>query len=417
MHQSSEHVGLWRHAEFQKLWAAQVVSLAGSQVTLLALPLTATLTLQATAAEMGVLQALNLAPALVIGLAAGVWIDRMRRRPVLIAADLGRAALLATIPLSAYLGELRIEQLYVVALLAGTLTVFFDVAHVSLLPSLVRREHLAEGNGNLEVSRSVAMIAGPGVTGVLVQTVGAPIAIALDALSFVVSAAFLRRIRTPEAPPPPRSQGAGGFWSELAEGLRLVAGKPYLRTMALSLAAYNLFAQWVGALLLLYAIRDLGLAPATIGLILTAGGLSFPIAALFAPRVARRIGLGPAIVWGAGICDAAFLLIPAAALWPGAAVPILIAGQMLTTLTGPVTAINQLSLRQAITPDHLQGRVNGTVRFAALGVGPLGAIMGGLLGNTIGLWPAILLGTIGVQLGFVVFLFSPLRALRELPTR
>jgi MFS family permease len=253
------------------------------------------------------------------------------------------------------------------------------------------------------------------MTGLLVQVVSAPIAIALDTLSFVVSAAFLGLIRIPEVSPAPRHPGAGGFWSELAEGVRVVAREPYLRTMALSLAAYNLFAQWVGALLLLYAIRELGLAPATIGLILTVGGLSFPIAALFAPRIASRIGLGPAIVWAACICDAAFLLIPMAALWPVAAVPILMAGQFVATLTGPVTAINQLSLRQALTPDQLQGRVNGTMRFLALGSGPLGAIVGGLLGGVVGLWPAILLGTLGVQLGFVVFLFSPLRALRELP--
>jgi MFS family permease len=415
MQQSSERVGLWRHAEFQKLWAAQAVSLAGSQVTLLALPLTATLTLQASAAEMGVLQALNLVPVLVVGLAAGVWVDRMRRRPVLIAADFGRAALLATIPLSAYLGLLRIEQLYVVALLAGALTVFFDVAHVSLLPSLVPREQLSDGNSKLEVSRSVAIIVGPGATGLLVQVVTAPIAIALDAVSFVVSAALLMVIRTPETAPQPREHGAGGFWSELAEGLRVVAREPSLRTMALSLGAYNLFAQWVAAVYVLYAIRELNLAPATLGLIFTVGGLTFPISALFAGRVAARVGLGPAITWGAGICDAAFLLIPVAIVWPVAAVPILMAAQLIATLTGPITSINQLSLRQAITPDQLRGRVNGSFRFLALGAGPLGAIVGGLLGGMLGLWPAILLGTLGIQLGFVVFLVSPLRPLKELP--
>jgi MFS family permease len=415
MQRSPKRIGLWHHTEFQKLWSAQMVSLVGSQVTLLALPLTATLTLQASPAEMGVLQALSLVPALVVGLAAGVWIDRTRRRPVLIAADLGRAALLATIPLSAYLGLLRIEQLYVVALLAGVLTVFFDIAHVSLLPSLVPREQLAEGNSKLEVSRSVALIVGPGATGLLVQTIGAPIAIALDALSFVGSAAFLGLIRTPEMPPPPREPGAAGFWSELAAGLRLVAREPYLRTMALSLAAYNLFAQWIGAVYVLYAIRELNLEPATLGLILTVGGFSFPVGALFAARVANRIGLGPAIVWGAGVCDAAFLLIPVSIVWPAAAVPILMAAQLFATLTGPVTAINQLSLRQALTPDQLRGRVNATMRFLALSTGPLGAIVGGLMGSTIGLWPAILLGALGIQLGFVMFLFSPLRKLEVLP--
>src|SRR4051794_33105294 len=176
--QSSRRRDLWRHAEFQKLWAAQAVSLMGSQVTLLALPLTATLTLQASAAQMGVLQALNLVPSLAIGLAAGVWVDRMRRRPVLIAADLGRAVLLGTIPLAAYFGVLRIEQLYVVALLAGCLTVFFDVAQNSLLPSLIPPEQLPDGNSKMETSRSLALIVGPGAAGLLVQAVTAPIAMA-----------------------------------------------------------------------------------------------------------------------------------------------------------------------------------------------------------------------------------------------
>jgi predicted MFS family arabinose efflux permease len=279
----------------------------------------------------------------------------------------------------------------------------------------VPREQLPEGNSKLEASRSLAMIVGPGATGVLVQMLSAPIAILLDALSFVGSAVFLVLIRTPEAPPRQRRPGSPGFWTELVEGLSTVWREPSLRTMVLSLAAYNLFAQWGSAVYVLYAIRELELQPATLGLILTAGGLTFPIGALLAARVASRIGLGPAIVWGAGICDAAFLLIPLAAIVPVAAVPLLMAAQLLATLTGPITSINQSSLRQALTPNHLQGRVNGTWRVIALSAGPLGAIVGGFVGTTLGLWPAVLLGAFGVQLGFVVFLFSPLRRLHELP--
>jgi predicted MFS family arabinose efflux permease len=296
------------------------------------------------------------------------------------------------------------------------LTVCFEIAHLAYLPSLVAREQLADGNAKLEVSRSLAMTVGPGAGGLLVQVLTAPLAILVDALSFLGSAVLLAQIRSGE-PPPDASSATDrpGLRSSLAEGLKLVAGEPSLRTMAASLCVFNLFTQWVGGIYVLYVIRELGLPPAVLGLVYTAGGVAFTVGALLAPMVARRIGIGPAIVWGAGVSDASFLLLPLTAAWPDASAVILTLALVVGTLTGPITAISQLTLRQALTPDRLQGRVNATMRTIAQGAGPLGALAGGLLGEVVGLWPSMLIGVVGIQLGFVILLLSPLRRMDTVP--
>jgi MFS family permease len=404
--------GLWANSEFLKFWAAQAISFFGSQITILALPLTAAVSLQASAAQMGLLRTAEVAPALLIGLFVGAAVDRLRRRPILILADIGRALLLASIPLASYLGSLHMSHLYMVALLSGMLTVCFDVAHMSLLPSLVPRENLVEGNSKLEVSRSIAMIAGPGIAGILVQLFTAAFAIIFDAVSFLGSALFLLLIRTPE---PPRADSAARqhFWADVAEGLQAVWHQPLLRTMALSLCIFNFFYNAIGAAYVLYIVRELGIAPATLGLIYAIGSVGFALGAALAGRAARRFGVGPTIVWGACLSDAAFLLIPLASGQHQAVIPLLIAAQLLATFAGPMTAINQLSLRQAITPDRLLGRVNATMRVIALAAAPVGALLAGLLGGTIGLRPTLAIGALGLQLGFVILLLSPLRTLRE----
>jgi len=402
--------GLWGHAEFRKLWAAQTVSFVGSQVTLLALPLAAVLTLHASSAQMGLLRAVSLAPALLLGLVAGVWVDRVHRRPILILADLGRAVLLGTIPLMAFAGSLSIGYLYLVAVLTGILTTFFDVAQASLLPMLVARERLVEGNSKLEVSRSLAMIVGPGLAGPLVQLVTAPLAIGVDALSFLGSAVFLALMRTPEpAPTPPAEQSS--LWSDMADGLRMVWQHPLLRSMALSLSVYNFFSSLIAAVYVLYVVGQLTLPPTVVGLIYTLGSVSFLIGATGAQRVARRFGVGPTIVWGAGVSDAGALLIPLASGSAVTTVLLLIAAQCVATLAGPITAITQLSLRQAATPDRLQGRVNGAMQAIALGMSPAGALVGGAFGGVLGLHATVLIGAIGMQAGFLVLLLSPLRRL------
>jgi MFS family permease len=403
---------LWSNSGFLKLWAAQTISFFGSQITLLALPLTAAISLEASATQMSMLRTAEVVPALLIGLLAGALIDRLRPRPVLIFADIGRALLLLSIPLASYCGILNLRYLYIVAFLSSVFTVFFDVAHMSLLPRLVPREHLVEGNSKLEVSRSVAMIAGPGMAGILIQLVTAAGALIVDALSFLGSALFLLLLRKPESPVV-RLATQQRLWADVSEGLHTVWRHQLLRTMALSLCAFNCFYHLIGAVYVLYLVRELQIGPATLGLIYTIGSVGFALGAALAGRAARRFGVGPTIVWGACVSDAAFLLIPLASGQHRGIVPLLIAAQFLATVAGPMTAINQLSLRQAITPEQMMGRVNATTRVIALGAAPVGALLAGVLGATLGLRPTLLIGALGIQLGFVILLLSPLRTLRE----
>ena len=402
---------LWRNESFLRLWGAQTVSLLGSQVTLLAVPLIAVVTLDASPFAVGILAASTTLPAPLFGLLAGVWTDRLRRRPILIATDLGRALALATIPLALWLDTLNIAFLCIVSFTLGLLGVWFDIAHPSLLPSLVRREQLVDANGKLEVSRSGALIAGPGLAGLLIQALTAPVAIIVDAVSYLLSAALLVGM-SPEAVPV-RSDAKRSVWAEARQGIMLVRENRLLATMALSLSVYNLFSSMVNTLLILFAVRQLGLDAAELGIVFALGSAGFPIGAAAAARVARRIGVGPAIVWGAVISDLAVLLVPLAGLVPGAALPLLVASRVIATLTGPVTAINQLSLRQRLTPDHLLGRVNATMLVLALGLVPVGSVLAGALAERIGLQATVLLAAIGVQMGFVILLRSPIRALED----
>lgn len=402
---------LWRNESFLRLWGAQTISLLGSQITLLAVPLIAVVTLDASPLAVGLLAASTTLPAPLFGLLAGVWTDRLRRRPILIATDLGRAVALATIPLALLLDTLSVAFLCLVSFTLGLLGVWFDIAHPSLLPSLVRREQLVDANGRLEVSRSGALIAGPGLAGLLIQALAAPVAIIVDAVSYLVSAALLVGM-APEAEPV-RSDAKRSVWAEARQGILLVRENRLLATMAFSLSVYNLFSSMVNALLILFAVRQLGLDAAELGIVFALGSAGFPIGAAAAARVARRIGVGPAIVWGAVISDLAVLLVPVAGLVPGAALPLLVASRVIATLAGPVTAINQLSLRQHLTPDHLLGRVNATMLVLALGLVPVGGVLAGALAERIGLQATVLLAAIGVQMGFVILLRSPIRALED----
>ncbi len=411
---STQTDGLWRHPDFRRFWTGQTLSFFGSEVTLLALPLTAVVTLDASGVEMGLLAAAGTTPALVAGLLAGALVDRTRRRPMLIAADLGRAAVLGSVPVVYLLDLLSVWYLCIVAFAAGVLTTFFDIAHSSLLPSIVRREQLVEGNSKLEISRSGALILGPGLAGLIVQILTAPIAIVIDSLSFVLSALALRRIRAVEARPE-RPESRRSLLADVREGVGVIARSPLLRTMGSSLGVYNLFAGMFSAVYLLFVTRELDVPPAAVGIIFGVGGLGFFIAALAARPLADRIGVGPTIVWGACVNDAAFLLVPLATGPVVVAVAMLTFARLVATLGGPVTSINQISLRQAITPDRLLGRVNGTMRFVSLGLAPLGALVGGLLGDLIGLRPTLVVGAIGLQIGFVILYLSPVRALTDVP--
>src|SRR5258708_6359699 len=302
--------GLCRHPEFVRLWAGHTISRFGSEISQLAIPLTAALVLNASPAQMGLLGAFEFAPFLLLSLFAGVWVDRLPRRPILIVADIGRALILGSIPVAALVGALRIEQLYLVGILTGALTVFFDVADQSYLPVLVNREHLVEGNSKLEMSRSVAQITGPGVAGALVQLVTAPMAVAVDAASFVASVIFLLFIRATEPPPVPHAGAPSSIWGAPREGLAVGLRDPLLRSIAGCTGTSNLFSNAMFAVYVLYLTRELNIPPALLGLILAAAGPGALLGALIAGRVAARFGLGTTIIASSLIGAPANLLVP-----------------------------------------------------------------------------------------------------------
>ena len=404
--------GLWRHADFMKLWAGQTVSLLGSGITMLALPMTAVLVLEATPAQMGILEAIGALPPLLLGLFAGAWADRHRRRPILIAADVGRAVVIGLIPVATLLNLLGIEHLYLVSFLASTLGLFFGVAYGPFILSLIGRERLVEGNSKLAMGRSAAEIAGPGLAGGLVQLITAPMAIALDALSFLASGLFLGLIGTPELAPAP-AEGRQNIWREMGQGLGLVAGHPLLRSIAGCFATVSLFNSALEAVLLLYLTRELGIKAGLVGLIFAVGNVGFLAGALLPERAARRLGLGPAII--AGLLTAALsdLLVPLAAGPTVLLIGILLVAQFFFGLGLTVFSVGQVSVRQAATPDHLQGRMNATIGFVAAGLMPIGGLLGGGLGETISLRPALLLAALGEVFSVAWLLLSPLRSLRE----
>jgi MFS family permease len=412
---------VWRHGDFLLLWSATTISLFGSQVGQFALSLIAVLVLGASSFEMGLLQAASTAPLLLFALLAGVQADRVRRRPVLIWADVVRGLAIGAIPLVAALGMLRIEHLLVAAFVVGACTVFFDVAYQAYVPSLIERRRLVAGNSGLEVSRSAAEITGPGVAGVLVQIVSAPIAVAVDALSYLASALLLARIRSPEAAPAPPGEAPRSARDAVREGLEVIRTSRLLRPIAACTAVWNLFSAIVRALLLLSATRDLGMSPAAFGLAIGVGGLGALLAALATPRLSLWIGPGPVIVAGATVGSLAYLWIPLVALVPGLRDPWVAAGalavaQAIGSFAGTAYNIAQVSLRQAIVPEHLQGRVNATMRFLVWGTMPLGALVGGTLGDALGPGAVLVGAALGCQVVPLFVLLSPVRTLREMPS-
>jgi len=407
--------GLWHHRDFMRLWAGQTVSQLGSTITREALPYTAILALHTTALQMGLLGAASAAPLLLIGLFAGVWVDRLRRRPILIATDVGRALLLLSIPLAYLLGWLRIEQLYVVAALVGILSVFFDVAYTAFLPALVDRNQLVEGNSKLGMSGALAEIAGPPIGGALVQLISGPVTVLLDALSYVFSAFVLLRIRAVEPPPaPPAAQPQ--VWSELVDGLRAVRGNPLLRAIAVGSAISSFFGWFFGAIYGLYALNELGLSPLVLGLTVACGGIGSLLGAVLVGPTTRRFGLGWATIGALLLHTAGSSLIWLAGGLPSIAVFLMIAAQIIGDLGQTLALINKVSLTQTITPDRILGRVNASMYVLSQGVGTLGLLVGGVLGALIGLRPTVAVALLGSLVGTIWLLCSPLRHLHGMPT-
>lgn len=420
MRSSLRLTGLWRHPNFVKFWLSETISLVGSQITLLALPLTAALTLNATPAQMGILGTAQFAPFLLVSLFAGVYVDRMRRRPILMWSNVGRAVLVGLIPLFALLDLLRIEHLYVIGFLVGVLTVFFDVAYQSFLPSVVQRDQLVEGNSKLEVSRSVAQVVGPGLAGGLVEILTAPITVLLDSISFLISALFLRLLCISEEAPAADKEKRN-VWREIRAGMGVVLGSPLLRSIAAATATNNFFSSLWGAVFLIYLTRELGIEPVVLGLIFAVGSIGALVGATLPGWVAGRFGLGPAIVLGQFLTGSASLLMPLASTSLGlgtglvGAIALLMLASFVMAIGNPIYNVNQLSLRQAITPDRLQGRMNASMRFLVWGTIPIGALLGGALGESIGVRPTLIVGVTGMALAFMWVYFSPVRKLREQP--
>ncbi len=408
--------GLWRHGDFLRLWAGQTVSQFGEQITLIALPLTAVLVLHANAFAMGVLGAMSTLPFVLIGLFVGVFADRRRRRPLLIAADIGRAALLALVPALAFTHLLTLPVLAAIAFAVGCLTVLFDVAYQSYLPALVGRPALVDGNAKLETTRALSQVAGPSVGGVLVQMLTAPLAVAANALTYVVSVATLVAIGARE-PEPQRPAGDARIWPMIREGLAWVLGQPMLRAIAGCTGTSNLFGNVANAVLVLFAVRQVGLTPALLGLVYAGGSVGGVAGALVAQRVGRRLGTGPAILATAVVFSAFELVLPLTPDRPSVAVPLLVFAFGMRAMGSTAYNITQVSLRQAITPEGLLGRMNASMRFVVWGTMPFGSFVGGLLGAAIGLRPTLWVSALGGLLAIAWIVASPLAQTRSVDTQ
>ncbi|HEY3111154.1 MAG TPA: MFS transporter, partial [Chloroflexota bacterium] len=374
--------------------------------------LVAAMTLNASPLEMSLLHVADMAPALLVGLFAGVWVDRLRRRPIMIWADLGRFLLTLSVPVAALLGALRIEQLYLVALLVGVLATFFDVAYRSYLPSLVRREALVEANARLQATNAVAEVAGFGLAGGLVQLLTAPVAVAVDGFSFLVSAVSLALIGRQEPPAPAETQA--GAWAEIREGLAVLWRDPVLRAFALAGGTRAFFVYiWV-ALLLLFLTRELGLSPFEMGLLFAIGGVSSFFGALIVEPITRRFGIGPTLIAAFFLYTASLTLVPLAA-GPHWLVLLLVGLPQCLDAGYVLYEVNETSVVQAVAPERALGRVNASLRLVAWGSMLAGSLAGGVLGQTIGLRWAMLIGAIAALVSVVWLLLSPIRKMRELP--
>ncbi|MFN8538002.1 MAG: MFS transporter [Thermomicrobiales bacterium] len=405
---------LWRDRNFLILWSGRIVSAYGDEIAALALPLLAIGTLHATPWQMGLLGAANRLPFILIALFVGVWVDRQRRRPLLIAADLGRGLLFTSLPLAALGGLLGMPALYVVSFLLGSLAVVFDVAYQSFIPTLVGRTRLVEANSKTGLSVSIASITGPGLAGVLVQTLTAPIALLLNAASFIASAATLGLLRTSE-PTPPRETARQPFWQQIGAGLRVVLGDRLLWANAACRATYMFSSSALFAVYILYLTQNLGLSPVLLGLVFAAGGPAAFLGLLAVGPLARRFGLGRTLLISATLAGPGDFLIPLATRGTPLAIPLLMAATFLRGFWVTVYDLHQVSLRQAITPPHLLGRMTASVRFLIWGVTPLGALLGGWLGTTLGLRPTLIIAATGTTLACLWLLPAPLRTLHTLP--
>jgi MFS family permease len=404
---------LLRKADFRNFWLGQTISVFGDQVTQLAIPIIAVLVLHADAATMGTLTAIGLLPHLLFSLPAGVWLDRVRnRKRLMIVADVLRAALIVTIPVAFVLGALGMPQLLVISFLVGSLAVAFDISWNTIFVSVTPRDQFVSANSLFSGSRSLAWVAGPSIGGALIQIAGAAGAMVVDALSYIGSAFFLRRVRAVE---PPIEADPGTIRAQLTAGLSFLARDPIMRPTLIAVATVNLFNFAFTALFILYVTTDLAVSPGVLGLALGAGAVGGVIGALIAARVGRRIGLGPAYALGLILFPAFLILVPIVDGPPEAVLAMLFAVEFGAGIGVMILDINVGAIIAARTPDAIRGRAGGAFRFINYGIRPIGALMGGLLGGLIGVRPTLLLVTIASLGGVLWLVGTPVLRLRDLP--
>ena len=445
---------LFGHPNYRKLWTAATVSLFGTQVSQIAIPFIAAVVLKASPGEVGLLTTIEFLPFIFFTLPAGVWVDRFRKQRILVIGDLGRALFLVSIPIAYAFNGLTIWQLYVVGFVNGVMTVFFDVADQSFLPTILERDELVEGNSKLQISQSSAQILGQPVGGGLVALLTAPVAVLVDAASYVGSALLILWIRVagrePATNPAPDAAGAPeegatgsvsgpsiaaeaaaaddagpastepepddeGMRRQIMAGLRYIGHHRFLANIAASTATSNLFSNIAFAIFPVYLYVTLGLSPATVGAIGGIGGAGVLVGALIASRVPKRFGVGPTIVGSIGLGGVFGLLVPLAPA--GDLAPVFLAASFFGgSVASVVYNVNQVSLRQAITPERFLGRMNATMRFLVWGTIPIGSLIGAGLSEVIGVHTTIWVGSILGLLAFLPVFLSPVRSLREIPT-
>lgn len=401
--------GLWRHHDFMRLWTAAGISAAGTQVTLLALPLTAILVLHASAFEVAALATAATIPNLALGIAAGIWLDRVPRRPVMVAADFGRAGVLASVPIAYVFGVLGLPQLYLVALIGGSLNVLFEIASGAYLPSVVPRPQLVEANAKLQAAIVAAQAAGPSIGGGLVTLLSAPIAIVVDAASFVISGTLIGSAAGRGAVS--REPRMTSLRTELRQAARYLVSDPYLRPLLVGHALANLALGLLWAIVIVYAVRVLGLMPDTLGVILSLGQVGGVIGAAFARRIAERIGVGRVVVASFFLFGPATLLMATAT--EQTAIMFVTVGWTLESLARSLYGVSATSVRQALVPDQLQGRVIGLTTTAGTGAFPLGALLGGAIAEAFGLRETMFFAASVAVLPFIAVAASPIRTLRD----
>jgi MFS family permease len=408
--------GLWANLDFVKLWTGQTVSEFGSAVSALAIPWLAAKELDASPFQFSAINVLEFLPFILFALPAGVWVDRLRRRPILIVGDASRAVLLAWIPFAWVFGILTIWQLFPLVFAIGTFTVFFDVAYQSYLPSLVEREQLTDGNSKLQTTASAAQIAGPGLAGVLIGALTAPYAILVDAASFVVSTLFMIPIRRVETLPE-RTEGAPKpkMLPELKEGLLYVVQHRYLKWIAACTGSANFFGSIAFSIVVLYMARSLHMSSMAAGIVMAGFGIGSIIGAVLTPRFQKAVGVGRAIWIPAMLFSLAGLAFPRAPV--GFPVPVLLVGTLMAGIGGMAYNITQVSLRQAITPERMQGRMNASMRWIVWGTMPIGSLVGGAIATTYSVKTALWVGAIGSAFTFLPVLLSSVAKIRVMPTQ